>query len=178
MGAYSQQVPAGQNQYSYAPPQDVPPAHAQQQPAYTVGALTQQNVTAQYGHRGVRGRAPESMHLQSLTSSASSAGYGEQGQLRRQLHHASNQYGPPALAQHSHAPQYGLPRQPEGANHVTPSQDPRYMMQQPVQQQHHQQAPRIVQKPGFTKHTGKPPPAQPRHAFQQVYMSACRSDRP
>ena len=60
MGAYSQQVPAGQNQYSYAPPpQDVPPAHAQQQPAYTVGALTQQNVTAQYGHRGVRGRVDQ-----------------------------------------------------------------------------------------------------------------------
>ena len=160
-----QQAPASQGQYSHA---------QQQQPGYAVGELTHQNISAQYGQRQVRGGgAPEGMQLQSVTSSASSAGYG-QNQLRRQQQQQQLQPAQPqphpATQQHfhpAHAPPppqpYGLPRQPEGASHVhpaAPSQDPRFALQQP----------RVTQpiKQGFTKHSGsKPPPAQPRHAFQQ-----------
>ena len=88
-------------------------AHAQQQPAYTMGgaALTQQNVSSQYGPpRAPHGAYSEPLHVQSVTTSASSAGHGDHHQ---QLHNQFRQSNVQSQRTQG-GPQYAHPSQPQG----------------------------------------------------------------
>ena len=150
-------VPTSGAYDTFARTHDAAPAYApaHPEPSASYGALTQQNIEAQYGmQRPVATVQADTMHVQSLTSSASTAQFGQPV-----APHVTRQPDGVQYPQQQQHPQqtYALPRQP-ALSHP----------QEPLPR-----ADRRVAKPsgpaarqGFTKHP-KAPPIVPRRAFDQ-----------